>query len=319
VKRILVIRGGAIGDFVLTLPALKLLRDAFAESHIEILGYKHIVALAEKRFYADAVRSIEYGPLAGFFARGGELALDLAEYFSAFDLVVSYLFDPDRVFEQNMRRCGVDNFVACTPKIEGDRHAALQLARCIEQQLGLRPADPAAALYPSSDDRAFANQFVRAVAHPICAIHPGSGSAAKNWPVENWRTVSEQLMSDSAARSLLIVGGEADEGALREVRAAWRDDCVVFAENLPLPHLAAVLERCVVFLGHDSGISHIAAAVGAPSVLLFGPTDPNVWAPANAKVRVIRAPAAEITGLSVQPVCEVARRIIANAAANPSS
>ena len=67
-NRILVIRGGAIGDFVLTLPAIKLLRDRFPKAHIEILGYKHIAALAEKRFYAQAVRSIEYGPLSSLFA-----------------------------------------------------------------------------------------------------------------------------------------------------------------------------------------------------------------------------------------------------------
>ncbi len=62
-NRILVIRGGAIGDFVLTLPALKALRDAWPQARIEILGYKHIAALAENRFYAQAVRSIEYGRL----------------------------------------------------------------------------------------------------------------------------------------------------------------------------------------------------------------------------------------------------------------
>src|SRR5438445_38633 len=66
-NRILVIRGGAIGDFILTLPALKALRDAFPRAHIEILGYKHIAALAENRFYARVVRSIEYRPLSSVF------------------------------------------------------------------------------------------------------------------------------------------------------------------------------------------------------------------------------------------------------------
>ena len=66
-NRILVIRGGAIGDFILTLPALRALRDAYPRARIEILGYKHIVALAENRFYADAIRSVEYGPLSAFF------------------------------------------------------------------------------------------------------------------------------------------------------------------------------------------------------------------------------------------------------------
>ncbi|MEY2499591.1 MAG: heptosyltransferase, partial [Verrucomicrobiota bacterium] len=65
-NRILVIRGGAIGDFILTLPAIKLLRDGFPSAHLEILGYQHIIVLAEKRFYADAIRSIEHRALAGF-------------------------------------------------------------------------------------------------------------------------------------------------------------------------------------------------------------------------------------------------------------
>jgi len=67
--RLLVIRGGAIGDFILTLPAIKLLREAFPAAQLEILGYQHIVALAERRWYADATRSIEYSAMAGFFVR----------------------------------------------------------------------------------------------------------------------------------------------------------------------------------------------------------------------------------------------------------
>ena len=102
--RILVIRGGAIGDFILTLPALKLLREAFPDAHLEIVGYRHIIALAEGRGYADATRSIEYGPMAGFFARGGTLAPEMMEYFGSFQQVISYLFDPDGIFEANVRR-----------------------------------------------------------------------------------------------------------------------------------------------------------------------------------------------------------------------
>src|SRR6202011_1183297 len=103
-NRILVIRGGAIGDFILTLPALKALRDAYPNALIEVLGYKHIAALAEQRFYADAVRSIEYGALAGFFGKEQQLEPELLKYFGSFDLIISYLFDPDDVFETNLRR-----------------------------------------------------------------------------------------------------------------------------------------------------------------------------------------------------------------------
>ena len=92
-SRILVIRGGAIGDFVLTLPALGLLRNAFPTAWIELLGYPHIASLADRRFYVNRVRSIEYGPLAGFFAKNAELNPELSEYFRSFQQVVSFLFD----------------------------------------------------------------------------------------------------------------------------------------------------------------------------------------------------------------------------------
>ena len=128
-KRILVIRGGAIGDFILTLPALKALRDAYPRSHIEILGYKHIAVLAENRFYAQTVRSIEYGPLSSFFAKSSELPPELADYFANFDVVISYLYDPDEIFENNLRQCGVERLIRGPAKIEEPEHATRQLAR----------------------------------------------------------------------------------------------------------------------------------------------------------------------------------------------
>src|SRR4026208_1643923 len=97
-----VIRGGAIGDFILTLPALKALRDARPDAHIEILGYKHIAVLAENRFYAQAVHSIECSSLARFFARDSELPAELADYFASFNLIISYLYDPGGIFETNL-------------------------------------------------------------------------------------------------------------------------------------------------------------------------------------------------------------------------
>src|SRR5260221_6366633 len=131
-ERILVIRGGAIGDFILTLPALKALRDARPGAHIEILGYKHIAVLAENRFYAQTVRSVEYGPLATFFADISELPAELADYFARFDLIITYLYYPERVFEKNLRRCGRIDLIRSPAKIVVNAlHAARQLARPI--------------------------------------------------------------------------------------------------------------------------------------------------------------------------------------------
>jgi heptosyltransferase III len=310
-NRILVIRGGAIGDFILTLPALKALREAYLNAHIEILGYKHIAALAENRFYAQAVRSIEYGPLSSFFARNSELSAELTGYFASFDLIISYLYDPDRIFEANLHRCGVENLLCGPAKIaENGGHAARQLARPIEE-LGIRVADVTEEIFLSEKDRQFAHEFLRNLSRPIVAIHPGSGSKEKNWPLENWIELVSSKSGLSRAKgglghmgkqpSLIVVSGEADKAQIAQLEHAWKDRDVRFATDLPLPHLAAVLEH-TIFVGHDSGISHLAAAAGANCILLFGATDPNVWAPRNENVQALRAQSENLGDLEIESV-----------------
>ena len=303
-NRILVIRGGAIGDFILTLPALKALRDARPDAHIEILGYKHIAVLAENRFYTQTVRSIEYGPLARFFADESELPPELADYFASFDLIISYLYDLHRVFERNLYRCGVKNLIRGPAKIlENAGHAARQLARTIEQ-LGIEVLNLSERIFPSIEDREFARDFVGTLPQPIVAIHPGSGSDQKNWPLENWIALFSENGDSSVTGkcfSLVIVSGEAENAKIGQLERQWRGRNVRFAKNLPLPQLAAVLERSI-FIGHDSGISHLAAAAGADCILLFGPTNPDVWAPENNNVRVLKAPNERMSSLKIEEV-----------------
>ena len=299
-NRILVIRGGAIGDFILTLPALKLLRENFRDAYIEILGYKQIVALAENRYYANAIRSLEDGPLSRFFARGAELPADLVEYFARFDSIISYLFDPESIFANNLKRCGVGCLVTASPKFSKREHAARQLAKPLEQ-LGLILSDPAAFLFPNETDRMAATQFLEGADSPIIALHPGSGSERKNWPIENWVALGEHLLSQNAPRTLVVVSGEADEQERAQLRLLWAEKPVRFATNLPLPHLAALLDHST-FIGHDSGVSHLAAAAGARCLLLFGPSDPVIWAPANHEIKIVRAPEGDLRKLTFQTV-----------------
>jgi heptosyltransferase III len=323
--RILVIRGGAIGDFILTLPALKALRDSNPGARIEILGYKHIAVLTENRFYAEAVRSIEYGALSGFFARGAVLPDDLGDYFRSFDLILSYLYDPDRIFEENLGRAGARKILAGPAKIDNHSHAARQLAKPLEE-LGLEVVDLAAKIFPSSEDRQFAREFLGGRAQRVVALHPGSGSEKKNWPLEQWIQLANRVLGQRASRnggfpaadlgkrrsgdrrSLMLIAGEADDSQVARLEREWKDRDVRFAKNLPLPHLAAVLEG-TVFVGHDSGISHLAAAAGADCVLLFGPTDPAIWAPRNEKVQVIRAPSGRMEDVDLAQVAQALMRI----------
>src|SRR3954463_1574831 len=310
-NRILVIRGGAIGDFILTLPALKALRDARPQAHIEILGDKHISVLAEKRFYSQAVQAIEYALLARFFARHSELPAELADYFASFDLIISYLYDPDQIFETNLHRCGVQNLI-CGPAriVKSAGHASRQLAQPIEE-LGINVVDFGERVFPSVEDREFARQFLASVLQPIIAIHPGSGSHEKNWPLENWVGLFSSTSDFGNTGRLVVISGEADEAQTNELQDEWKNRNVRFARNLPLPCLAAMLQRAT-FIGHDSGISHLAAAAGANCILLFGPTDPDVWAPKNENVRVLRSPSRELKALEIAVVEAALASVLSN-------
>ena len=304
--RILVIRGGAIGDFVLTLPAIRMLRQTLPHCHLEILGYRHIADIAlhggpEKgTTYADAVRNIEYGPMAAFFARNGQLAPDLCAYFAGFQQVVSWLFDPDGIFAANLERAGVRNFLGVHEKITDHQHASVQLARGLER-MAIFLDENATPLFPDTATQADADAWL--VEHttgnksrPLVAIHVGSGSEKKNWPAGNWQRLGDRLAAGGAR--LLLIGGEADNAALDTLQRVLAIHTPLIARHLPLPTLAALLARCSAYFGHDTGISHLAAATGTPSTLLFGPTDPSVWAPLGEHVRILRAPAGDLANLA---------------------
>jgi heptosyltransferase-2 len=308
-SRILVVRGGAIGDFILTLPALGLLREAFPSAWIELLGYPHIASLADGRYYVNKVRSIEYGPLAGFFAKNAGLNPELAEYFRSFQQVVSFLFDPDGIFEANVRTCGVRNFLSAFRQ-PSKAHAAREWAKPLES-LALYLENHEAKIFLRDTDLNSARDWLAdgsmrgvATVEPLrrIALHPGSGSLKKNWPAERWRTLGVRFFEAYPNAELILVGGEADGDVLQILETAWPRGRFRVARDLPLTLLAAILSECDCFCGHDSGVSHIASAVGVRSLLLFGPTDPNLWAPANKATSVLVAPDGSLDRLRIEDV-----------------
>ncbi len=302
-RRILVIRGGALGDFILTLPAIRLIRENFPDCHLEILGYRQFTSLAEGRFYADATRSIEYGPLAKFFNPKADLDPELTAYFAGFQQIVSYLYDPDGLFETCLRKAGVKNLITASPKLTDSLHAANQLARPLEK-LALWLESPAAEFFPSTADRQAADTHLAGIARPYIVLHPGSGGERKNWQIENWLRLLSFLQDLGTP---VVVGGESDHDRLAAIRTSAPETRIL--ESLPLPELGAVLAEAALFVGHDSGVSHLAAAAGTRCLLLFGPTDPDVWAPANPGVAVLRAPDGDLSRLELAAVSEKIRSL----------
>jgi heptosyltransferase-3 len=107
---------------------------------------------------------------------------------------------------------------------------------------------------------------------------------------------------------VLLIGGEADEKRLQFLERAWKDRPVRMARNLDLPILAALLEARL-FVGHDSGISHLAAAAGARCVLIFGQSDAAIWAPKNEDVTVVQAPQGNVRLLKAGQVIDLIESI----------
>ena len=221
----------------------------------------------------------------------------MVEYFSQFNLIVSYLYDPDDIFRTNVGRCTQAVFIAGPhrPDERAGVHATRAYLKPLER-LAIFDADDVPAL-----------DFKPAVTpanEPWLALLPGSGSEEKNWPEANW---AELLIDLARAVSLrfLLVGGEAEGDRLKRLASGLPDGRFRVAQSLPLPELGALLQGCVGFIGHDSGISHLAAAVGLSGIVLWGHTVQEVWRPPSEKVTILR----HKDGLARLPVREVLDKV----------
>ena len=269
-KRILILRGGALGDFIVTLPALRLLHDRWPSAKIELVGNVRAAELGIIAGVLDAVHTQAEARWAQLYG-SAPLSPEFQTWLDGFDLIVSFWPDPDRELCRHFAHRG-----------------AAFIARDANAYTAPAAAHFCAALKPlglTTDDYAFQIDFpetIRVEAARRCAgldnliaLHPGSGSTRKNWPTERWTELIVRLQSP-----LLMVSGEAEN----TLPICSADQPIVHARDWPLPVLGSALARSRLFIGHDSGISHLAAVAGARCVLLFGPTEPAVWAPPGAQV-----------------------------------
>lgn len=298
-QRILVVRGGAIGDFVLTLPVLTALRAHYPGVPIAVLGRPHIVPLAQAGGLAEEIRSVEDRRLAGFFTRGSPQDPEWAAFFSGCDLVVSYLFDPEGIFRENLRRCSGAHIVQGPHRPDESQpiHATDVYLRPLEA-LGLTGLDPVPHLHlgPQGSGAGERPQPTRRA----LALHPGSGGDRKNWPEDRWADLIDDLLGETDS-PLFLVGGEAEGERVKRLASGRPAGRVQLAEQLPLVELARRLAECTALVGHDSGISHLAAALGLPGVALWGDTVEAVWRPRSDRWLLLRDPSG-LPALSVARV-----------------
>ena len=278
---------------------------------LEILGYPTIANLAVAAGLAEATRSIESPVFAPFFTSDASLPTEPARYFGQFDLIVSYLHDPDQTFVH--RLASVTQALILTgphrPSETAAIHAVQSLMRPLEE-LGVCDIAPEPELRfsaPAPCQREFANAR-------WIAIHPGSGSPRKNWPESSWAELLKELL-EKTSDNLLLVGGEAEEGRLKRLAQTLPANRVRLADNIPLTELAQQLRCGSLFVGHDSGITHLAAALGLPVVALWGESNAQVWHPASQKAVLLRHP----SGLDFLAVSTVAQAVQAAVRITPQS
>jgi ADP-heptose:LPS heptosyltransferase len=285
--RILVIRPGALGDVLVTLPALQALSEAFPSASIELMGSLAVVQWLPGRGVVNSVSSFDRADLGALFQPEAVPAAGLRDYLDSFDLIVSYATAPEHVFARNLARLARGRVLSLdTRPSEVHMHMSVYLQQPLRElgaaadagypDLHLTPADQQEA------GRWWAAQRLEDAW--VVAIHPGSGSPAKNWPAERFAALATQLQRERRAR-IVLLSGPADEIAGASMRRV--QDAILLQEP-PLALLAAILSRCRLYVGNDSGVSHLAAAVGVPTVAIFGPTDPEVWAPRGPAVRIVR-------------------------------
>ena len=201
-----------------------------------------------------------------------------------------------------MERIGVKTFIEASHRVSpGAGSAAAQLARPLEK-LAMYLEDPAPVILPHRPHT------------DLIAIHPGSGSLSKNWPLDRWVDLGRRIKTAWPGVTLNVITGEAEQE--RGITAAWHAAAVGLnfrhLDSPPLSDLSSHLSECSAFIGHDSGISHLAAACGVPCLLFFGPTDPAIWAPQNLGVQVHQAPDGVLARLSLDDAWTAVNRFLSS-------
>jgi len=250
--RRLIIRPGAIGDLIVSLPALECLRTEYTE----VWTVRPNVPLVR---FADRARAISSTglDLLSIVDPSPELLQELRN----FDSIVSWYGANRPKFRNTVAELGLPfHFFPALPDAGADMHVSdFYLAQV--RTIAAGASDGIPRIHCDVERQQFA------------VIHPFSGSAGKNWPLDNFRALAHEIEKTMPVK---WCAGPEDPPLPDAVRY---DD---------LYELACWLASAQLYVGNDSGITHLAAAVGTPVAAYFGPTDPEVWGPRGPNVRIER-------------------------------
>jgi len=295
---ILVLHPGALGDIILSLPALRVLHDHFSDARITLAANADYAAAAASG-YADRILSLDALPLHHLYT---SMPLPPAElqFWRSYDRVVSWTGSGSSTFSENLSRVHSSVLVGnWKPGNQETRHVVRLFIDSLQSWLPVPPEPPEIEIRVDPSICTKAEEWLQGQGwngiDPILAMHPGAGSVAKRWPVEGFRQLGRTLSHEG---SILVIEGPAEFGLGSDL-ASLLGPGTWLASHLPLPLLTAVLSHCRLYIGNDSGISHLAAGLKVPGVILFGPTAPDLWAPLGPNVSILRS----------GPGCDACRRL----------
>jgi heptosyltransferase-2 len=275
-----IVRTGGLGDTILILPAVEILRTALPRASLTLIGSVWAEALRGAVPGAVRIAHLDRVFSPGRRERAG------TDLFASSDAVIIYTATPDSDLVAHARRVCPGPLVVWPVTPAPGVHAARHLADAVLPASSGSGPLPWPRLQCHAELRLEVREWLERHAGrevvPL-AVHPGSGGRRKCWPATRMAECVNCL-----AEPVVLLEGPADRDACRECAEAIAPSLpVVRATQWPLPRLAALLAESRAYLGNDSGVSHLAAALGVPTVAVFGPTDPAIWAPLGPSVAVV--------------------------------
>ena len=274
---------GALGDFVCFLPALHRLAELIA---VDVFARSEFAAIAP---LGVTVRSLERYEIRQLFIDDGAADPPVRHFFSKYAAIYSWFASQQPVFVEQIQKASQRRAQIFPFRPEPlTIHQAEYYLSCLGCESGkaqiIKPlvvSDANALLWC---DTFFCSH--RLAGLPILVLAPGSGASEKNWPAAYYLQLAQWWCQQLRGKVVVVVGPvEAERRGLEQLLSS----CTV-ASGLDLAQLAALLIRCDVYVGNDSGVSHLAGAVGARTVAIFGPTDEQQWAPRGPRVSILRRP-----------------------------
>ena len=259
VRRVVVLRALGLGDLLAVVPALRALRRAHPQATITVAAPGWLEPVARMSGAVD--RLVDTPPPT--FDPGSIRPLD--PVLSGADLAVN-LHGRGPQSTALLRATGPATLVSygVTARWRDDEHEVARWCRLLSEA-GM-PADPG--------DLALAPPPGEPVARGAVLVHPGTAAASRRWPAERWAQVARRLPG-----RVLVTAGPGEEPLAARVAALAGLDRTAVVAGLDLPGLVALVAAARLVLAPDTGVAHLATALGTPSVVLFGPVGPDSWGP----------------------------------------